>query len=277
MRNTSKLFLSVRDQNSVPEEDHDLWLRYKKRRDYRVKEQIIKKYMYLVRYVVSRIEMYLPTYKPNSESDDLVSCGIIGLMDAIEKFDPDRGIKFKTYAISRVRGAILDELRALDWVPRSVRQKARQLETTCNELENELKRHATDVEMASALGINMDDFHDLVAKVNHTAMVSLDKFWTVKDDDQAVQIFDLVEDFKIPNPEEESESQERREVLQQAIERLPEREKKVVSLYYFEELTLKQIGDLLDVSESRVSQMHTKAILRLKGKLSRVRDELVAY
>ncbi|MEW6088781.1 MAG: FliA/WhiG family RNA polymerase sigma factor [bacterium] len=276
MKNISKLFFSAKDQNPVLEEDDDLWNRYKKRKDYRVKEVIIKKYMYLVKYVVSRIEMCLPTYKPNSESDDLVSCGIIGLMDAIEKFDPDRGIKFKTYAISRVRGAILDELRALDWVPRSVRQKARQLEATCSELENELKRQATDTEMAGALGISMDDFYNLVTKVNNTAVVSLDKFWTVKDDDQAVQMLDLVEDFKIPNPEEESESQEKKEVLQQAIERLPERERTVVSLYYFEELTLKQIGDLLDVSESRVSQMHTKAILRLKGKLSKVKDDLVA-
>lgn len=276
MKSISKLFFSNKEQTSGSEDDSELWARYKKRKDYRVKEILIKKYMYLVRYVVSRIEMCLPTYKPNSESDDLVSCGIIGLMDAIEKFDPDRGIKFKTYAISRVRGAILDELRSLDWVPRSVRQKARQFETTCSELENVLKRQATDSEMANAMGINIDDFHDLVTKVNHTAIVSLDKFWTVKDDDQAVQILDLVEDFKIPNPEEESETQEKKEVLQQAIERLPEREKRVVSMYYFEELTLKQIGDLMDVSESRVSQMHTKAILRLKGKLSKVRDDLVA-
>jgi RNA polymerase sigma factor for flagellar operon FliA len=276
MKSISKLFFSNKEQNSGSEDDSELWARYKKRKDYRVKEILIKKYMYLVKYVVSRIEMCLPTYKPNSESDDLVSCGIIGLMDAIEKFDPDRGIKFKTYAISRVRGAILDELRSLDWVPRSVRQKARQFETTCSALENNLKRHATDIEMASAMGIDMDDFHDLVTKVNHTVVVSLDKFWTVKDDDQAVQILDLVEDFKIPNPEEESETQEKKEVLQQAIERLPEREKRVVSMYYFEELTLKQIGDLMDVSESRVSQMHTKAILRLKGKLSKVRDDLVA-
>lgn len=274
MKKLLRLFSFGTKKNNEVEETDKLWERYKRKKDPNIKELLIKKYMYLVRYVVTRIEMCLPTYKPNSESDDLISCGIIGLMDAIEKFDPNRGIKFKTYAISRVRGAILDELRALDWVPRSIRQKARQLENACNELENELMRPANDFEVANALGVSMDEFHNLVTSVNNTAVISLDKFWAVKDDSQAVQIMDLVEDIKIPNPEQANETQEKKKVLRHAIDKLPDREKTVVSLYYFEDMTLKQIGEILDVSESRVSQMHSKAIVRLKGKLSKIREEL---
>ncbi|MBI5207816.1 MAG: FliA/WhiG family RNA polymerase sigma factor [Candidatus Firestonebacteria bacterium] len=256
------------------DEIYSLWVKYKKRPDRMTRELLIKNYLGLVKYVVNRIEMFLPQDMPISEMDDLLSCGIIGLMDAIEKFDITRGISFKTYALSRIKGSILDELRALDWAPRSVRKKARIIEDAYAKLETKLLRPVSDEEVAEILDISIVELHSTLNKVNQTALISLDKVWKIRENGQAVQIIEIIEDIKNVSPEEEIEMNERIEILKETISKLPERERFVIALYYFEGLNLKEIGKVLEISESRVSQMHTKAILRLKSKLSKVKEEL---
>lgn len=234
------------------------------------REQLIVEYSSLVKYVAGRVAIGLP---PNVEFDDLVSYGIFGLMDAIDKFDPDRGIKFETYAIARIRGAIMDGLRNNDWVPRSVRQKAKELEKVCNELENQLGRYATDQEISTSLQVSLDEFHRMLNEVSCTTLSSLDEIWlTKKPDDENVRVLDLIENEDSLNPEELVEISELKAALAKAIDGLSEREKYVISLYYYEGLTLKEIGETLSISESRVSQIHTKAIFRLKGRLARWRN-----
>ncbi|MBI5207024.1 MAG: FliA/WhiG family RNA polymerase sigma factor [Candidatus Firestonebacteria bacterium] len=257
------------------EEMREIWVKYKTKPDYGTREILIKKYLGLVRYVVNRIEMCLPPDMPNSELDDLLTCGVIGLMDAIEKFDIKREVKFKTYALPRIKGAILDELRAMDWAPRSIRKKARQVEEAYAKIESKYLRPATDEEVAEALEISLYELHSLLNKVSQTFFLSLDKVCGVKENGQNIPILDIIEDTKNMNPDMEIEYNERIEILKEAIDKLPEREKVVIALYYFDELNLKEIGQILDVSESRVSQMHTKAILRLKSKLVKSQQEVL--
>jgi len=254
----------------------DLWEEYKRTKDHKLKATIITKYLYLVKYVVDRIQIALPMDKSSSEVDDLISCGIIGMMDAIEKFAPERGIKFQTYALPRIRGAILDELRSLDWAPRLVRQKARRLEQVYKQLEDQLLRAATDEEVCAEMGISLAEFHTLLSEVNSTTLLSLNKTWKIKDDGRAVQRMDMIEDSKEPDPESVIEKNELKQLLKDAIKKLPEREKIVIALYYYEGLTLKEIGNVLNVSESRICQMHTKAVLRLRSRLGKLREILVA-
>jgi RNA polymerase sigma factor for flagellar operon FliA len=231
------------------------------------REQLIVEYSPLVKYVAGRVAIGLP---PNVEFDDLVSYGIFGLMDAIDKFDPERGIKFETYAIARIRGAIMDGLRTNDWVPRSVRQKAKDLEKVCTELENKLGRYATDQEISASLQISLEELYRMLNEVSCTTLSSLDEIWlTKKPDDDSVRVLDLIENEDSLDPEELVEISELKRALAQAIDGLSEREKYVISLYYYEGLTLKEIGETLSISESRVSQIHTKAIFRLQGRLAR--------
>lgn len=252
-----------------------LWIKYKKQPDLKTREQLIKNYLGLVKYVVRRIEMSLPPDIPNSEIDDLISCGIIGLMDAIEKFDIKRGIQFKTYAMSRIKGAILDELRAMDWAPRSIRKKARIVEEAYMNLENKFLRPAADEEVAKFLNISISELHALLNKVSQGSLISLDQTWRMRENGQTMQIMEIIEDEKNINADKKIERNENIEILSEAIEKLPERERLVIALYYFEELNLKEIGRILEISESRVSQMHTKAILRLKTKLIKVKNEIL--
>ena len=203
------------------------------------------------------------------DENDLVSYGLLGLIGAIERFYPDRQIKFETYAIARIKGAIIDELRALDWVPRSVRSRARDIERAIGELERKLHRAPTDEEISEKLGISTDELDESLSEIGRSSIAALDELWTISSTggDQ-VALIDTIEDTQGPEPQTELAQTELKEALGEAIARLPEREKLVVTLYYYEELTLREIGEVLGVTESRVSQLHTKAILRLKARLA---------
>jgi RNA polymerase sigma factor for flagellar operon FliA len=202
------------------------------------------------------------------DEGDLVSYGLLGLIRAIERYDPDRDVKFETYAIARIKGAIIDELRADDWVPRSVRYKAREIERAYVALESELRRNPTDEEVAEKLGITLDEYLNLLGKLSLISLVALDELWTVSGDrPDKISLADTVEDVKVKDPSKTFEIEEMKDMIADAINHLPERERIVVSLYYFEGLTMREIGEVLSVTESRVCQMHTKAILRLRARL----------
>lgn len=249
-----------------------LWQNYLNTKSPEAREAIIIRYAPLVKYVAGRVAIGLPS---NVEFDDLVSFGVFGLMDAIEKFDPTRGIKFETYAIARIRGSILDGLRSNDWVPRSVRQKARELERTCAELENRLGRSATDQEICTEMNLEMQDFYTLLSEVSCTTLSSLDELWMIhSNDEDTVRVLDLIRNDESEDPEYQVEVEEIKSTLANAIDCLPERERIVIALYYYEGLTLKEIGEIMEISESRVSQIHTKAIIRLRGRLSRWRKSV---
>ncbi|MBC7741954.1 MAG: FliA/WhiG family RNA polymerase sigma factor [Bdellovibrionaceae bacterium] len=228
------------------------------------KEELIKEYAPLIKFVAQKIAIRLP---PNIELDDLISAGSIGLMDAIDKWDPTRDNKFKTYAEFRIRGAILDELRSQDWVPRSVRDKAKALDRTIAALENELGRYPTEEEVSSRLNMPMQEFHDLVNQVRPVSLLSIDDQPTFSDSDKK-SIANLLEGAKSNSPFNQLNVKVVKDVVAKAIEELPERQRLVLSLYYFEDLNLKEIGQVLRVTESRVSQLHAQAVTRLRAKLA---------
>ena len=242
-----------------------LWVQFKGTADPSMRERLILHYSPLVKYVAGRVGVGLP---PNIEQADLVSYGIFGLIDAIEKFDIERAIKFETYAISRIRGAIIDELRAIDWIPRSVRYKAREVERAYASLEGELHRTPTESEVASRLGISLQDLHHIFSQVSYVNVVALDELLTVGGEKgDKLSLVDTLEDTKAEDPVTAFETEETKFMLARAINQLPEREKIVVTLYYYEGLTLAEIGRVLGVTESRICQMHTKAVLQLRAKL----------
>src|SRR5579862_2968819 len=245
----------------------ELWQEYRETRDKAVRDRLILTYAPLVKYVAGRLGSSLPAHV---DEGDLVSYGLLGLIGAIERYDPDRDIKFETYAIARIRGAIIDELRALDWVPRSVRSRARQIERAIGELEAKLGRAPTDEEIAAKVGVTVEELDNSLTDISRSSIAALDELWSVSGDGDQVSLLDTLEDDNISQPAEVLDETETREALADAIARLPEREKLVVTLYYYEELTLREIGEVLGVTESRVSQLHTKAILRLKSRLSGV-------
>ncbi len=233
------------------------------------KDKLIMEYAPLIKFIAQKIAVRLPS---SIELDDLISSGVIGLMDAIEKYDPTRDNKFKTYAEFRIRGSILDELRAQDWVPRSVRDKAKLLDRTVIEIEAELGRSATDEEVAERLHMTMDEFYDLVNQVRPVSVLSIDDAATFSNVDKK-SILNILEGCKLNNPYTQLKLKSVKEVVTQAIEELPERQRLVLSLYYYEDLNLKEIGKVLRVTESRVSQLHAQAISRLRGKLSQVFED----
>lgn len=246
-----------------------LWRRFKEDADRQARDELILAYSPLVKYVAGRMGTGLPAH---IEEADLISYGLLGLIGALERFDPSRNIKFETYAISRIKGSIIDELRALDWVPRSVRSWARQVERTVTKLENELRRAPADEEIAAELDVTLAEFHDILNQISSASIVALDEFWTLAGTGgDKVTLMDTIEDSNSPDPSRAFDIQAVKEILADAIRRLPEREKIVIGLYYYEGLTLKEIGEVLGVTESRISQLHTKAILRLKG---RIKEEL---
>ncbi|MFN8548477.1 MAG: FliA/WhiG family RNA polymerase sigma factor [Candidatus Eisenbacteria bacterium] len=230
------------------------------------REASLKRYYPLVKYVVDKIAAGLPK---SIERDDLINTALIGLFDALEKYDESRGTKFETYAIWRIKGAVLDELRSMDWVSRSTRRKARHIEEVSRRLDQKLGRAATDEEMADEMKLSLHEFLRLLEEVRCTALLSLDQALQVDDDHELVGLADLIEDKSALDTLEEIEDVESRRVLLDLINGLSEQERLVVALYYYEEMTLKEIGQALQISESRVSQIHTKAVLRLKGRLSR--------
>ncbi len=244
----------------------DLWHDFKATGEVALRERLILHYSPLVKYVAGRVGVGLP---PNIEQADLVSYGIFGLIDAIEKFDLDRAIKFETYAISRIKGAIIDELRAIDWIPRSVRYKAREVEKAYAALEAKLHRTPTEAEVASELGISLDDLHTIFSQVSFVNVIALDELLNVGGErGDKLSLVDTLEDTKAEDPVEAFETEETKYLLSRAINTLPEREKIVVTLYYYEGLTLAEIGQVLGVTESRICQMHTKAVLQLRAKLA---------
>ncbi|MBI3132410.1 MAG: FliA/WhiG family RNA polymerase sigma factor [Acidobacteria bacterium] len=225
------------------------------------REQIIKDYVPLVKFVAHRISNRLPSHV---ELDDLIHSGILGLMDAVEKFDPGRGIKFKTYAELRVKGAILDGLRDLDWVPRSLRRKKKDIEGAYHAIEQRLGRAATDEEVATQLGVPLEELHK---NLDELKGVTLGAFAEAGEDGEGESLISFVPDPDAEDPSQVFQASELKEILKASVELLPKKEKFVVQLYYFDELTMKEIGTLLNITESRVSQLHTKAMLRLRGKL----------
>jgi RNA polymerase sigma factor FliA len=243
----------------------DLWKRYKEEEDPRARERLVLAYAPLVKYVAGRMSSGLPSHV---EEADLISYGLLGLISAIERFEPAREIRFETFAITRIKGSIIDELRSLDWVPRSVRAKAREIEKTNAKLEHQLQRAPTDQEMADALGTTLDDFQESLMRISNSSVVALDELWTVSDaSGDQVSLLDTIQDVGAVDPAQEMDITDMKDRLADAIARLPEREKLVVALYYYENLTLREIGEVLGVTESRVSQLHTKAVLRLKSRL----------
>ena len=247
------------------DETLSLWLEYRRTGDQKLRDRLILTYAPLVKYVAGRLGSGLPAHV---DDGDLVSYGLLGLMGAIERYDPGRDVKFETYAIVRIKGQIIDELRAMDWVPRSVRARAREIERAMAELEKKLERAPTDEEIAKKLGISEDELEESLTDIGRSSIAALDELWTVSGDGDQVALIDTIEDDSAPDPQSSLSVTEQKEALADAIARLPEREKLVVTLYYYEELTLREIGEVLSVTESRVSQLHTKAILRLKAHLA---------
>jgi RNA polymerase sigma factor for flagellar operon FliA len=252
--------------------EEERWLEYRKTRNPALREAFIKQYAPLVKYVAGKVAMGMPS---NVEFDDLVGFGVFGLIDAIDKYDPEKNVKFKTYAVTRIRGAIFDELRQIDWVPRSVRQKTREIESTISSLEAQLGRTASDQEIAGALGMNEDEYLKTIQKISGTSILSLNDVWFSGDEKDRVSIVDSIEAPSSLNPDVVVEKEVMRQVIITAINELPDKEKKILILYYYEDLTLKDIGRVLEVTESRVSQLHTKAILHLRSKLTNIRKGIV--
>jgi len=237
-----------------------LWDDYAKSKSSENRDKIIIEYAPLVKLVAGRLSMYLGH---NVEYEDLVSYGIFGLIDAIDKFDSEKAVKFETYASLRIRGAILDQIRKMDWIPRTIRQKQKKIDSAMKEIESQKGRNATDEEIAAQLGIDEDEFLNWQSQMKITNVVSLNEYLEqgaeVPNDRNSMKRFDA--------PEEAIEQSELKETLKDALELLTEKEKKVILLYYYEELTLKEISNVLEVSESRISQLHTKALQKMKKKL----------
>ncbi len=244
-----------------------IWHAFKGSADVDAREKLILHYAPLVKYVASRVATGLPS---SVEQADLVSYGMFGLIDALQKFEPGRGFKFETYAIPRIRGAIIDELRSMDWVPRSVRFKQREIEKSLADLESMLKRQPTEKELAERLGMSLAELHEVITQISFVSVLALDETVSVgADRGEQVSLVDTLADKGL-DPSWGVESQETRGLLAAAINSLSEREKIVVTLYYFEGLTLAEIGTILGVTESRVCQIHTKAVGALRGQLSEV-------
>lgn len=239
----------------------DLWQEYKKHHQLDVRDKLLEHYLPLVKVIAGRIAISLPQHV---DKDDLVSNGFFGLMDAVERYDLSRAIKFETYAVTRIRGAILDAIRAQDWVPSTVRQKARQYEQTLAQLEGRLGRSATDQEISQELGISQDEMSSWLSQLNATTLVPLEEFMKSETSSQHLM-----------NPTQHIEEAEAKQILANSIAKLPDKEKLVVSLYYYDELTLKEISRIMNLTEARISQLHTKAIFRLRGALSRIKGSLL--
>jgi RNA polymerase sigma factor for flagellar operon FliA len=249
---------------------HEIWERCRQTKDADLRQDarrdLVDIYARIVKYVAGRMAIGLPHYV---EFNDLISAGLLGLIQAIDNFDSNRGIKFETYAIPRIRGSILDELRSQDWFPRSLRRKAKQLEEAYATLEVQLGRPATDAEVARRLNIDLSELDGMVGEVSIATIMSLDADTGGEDSESSTSLGDYLADPRTEDVEQLLARQEMKDLIGTRMTELPEKEQLVLVLYYYEELTLKEIGEILDVTESRVCQIHTKAILRLKGKIDR--------
>lgn len=241
-------------------EKNKLWEEYAKTKSTVLREKIIIEYAALVRIVAGRLSMYLGY---NVEYEDLVSYGIFGLIDAIDKFDYDKGIKFETYASLRIRGSILDQIRKMDWIPRSLRQKQKKIDAAILSIEQKTGKTASDEDIATELGISEDEYVNWQGQANISNVISLDEF----SENNGERGIDTIKGNSFEEPENIVEKQEMKKLVAESLESLTEKEKKVILLYYYEEMTLKEISKILDVSESRISQLHTKALTKMKAKL----------
>jgi RNA polymerase sigma factor for flagellar operon FliA len=241
-----------------------LWREYQENRSIPLRNRLVELHMPLVGYIASKTATGLP---PHIEVGELQCVGILGLINAVERFDPDKGIAFETFAKMRVYGAIMDELRSLDWIPRSIRQKTKKIETAYRALDQTLGRPATAAEMADHLGISVREFHKMLREVSSTTLLSLEQIYSSDSNSGTMTLLDVLEATNAANPLETLQSEEMRDELAQTIDRLPEKEKLILALYYYEDLTLKEIGRILSLSESRISQIHTKTILKLRGRM----------
>ena len=231
------------------------------------REAVIKEYAPMTKYVANRIAMRLP---PHIEVDDLISVGVLGLIDAIDKYDSTRGAKFKTYAEFRVRGAILDELRSMDWVPRSVRQKSTAMDGVVQKLQNKLGRPPEDDEIAEEMGVSLDELFSTLNETKSMPILSLEDMGIAKESGEPQSLLDCLAGKGDADPQTHHRLVELKEIIAKAIDTLPEKERLMISLYYYEELTMKEIGEVLGITESRVSQIHSKAVFRLRNKLKSI-------
>lgn len=237
-----------------------LWDNYSRNKSPENREKLILEYAPLVKVVAGRLSMYLGY---NVEYEDLVSYGIFGLIDAIDKFDMTKDVKFETYASLRIRGAILDQIRKMDWIPRTIRQKQKKIDTAKKEIENTTGKNATDAEIAQKIGLSQEELLEWQSQMKITNVVSLNEFV-----EQGSEVpFDKYANKQFESPEEVIEQEELKKILADALELLTEKEKKVIVLYYYEELTLKEISNILEVSESRISQLHTRGLQKMKAKM----------
>ncbi|WP_408954528.1 FliA/WhiG family RNA polymerase sigma factor [Natroniella sp. ANB-PHB2] len=256
---------------STKNDEDVLWREYKQENSQQAKEKLVLKYLPLVKHLAGKVIVTLPD---NFNFEDLVNYGVLGLMDALERFDDERNIKFSTYAVPRIRGAIYDELRKLDWVPQSIRRKAKNLTKVYIKLENQLNRTPTDQEVRAELDLTKQEFNQLLSEVNIPDNTSLERVIAPQDGNK-LRLKDLIEDPEGVGPENVFEYNEMKQILGETINKLPKKEKLVISLYYYEDLTLKEIGEIMELSTARISQLHTKAIFRLRGHLSRKKELLV--
>ncbi len=243
----------------------DNWRRYKEQGDSDARANIINKYAYLVKITAGRVVSNLPA---SLDRDDLISAGAVGLIKAVDQFDAGRQVKFETYAIALIRGAILEMLREEDWVPRSVRERVKLLERTYQALDVKLRRPPTEAEVAETLGMGVDDLQKLLVDAGRTNLLSLDDVIVGSDGSEKLHLQDVLQDVSA-SPSNDLELIEKKRMLTESIDRLPDREKLVIALYYYEGLTFKEIGKILTISESRVYQLHTQAVIRLRGHLKR--------
>lgn len=247
------------------ESEQKIWIEYKKTNDKKLRDALVVQYLPLVKFVAGKISVMLP---PGVNYDDILQEGSIGLMDAVDKFELDKNVKFKTYATTRIHGAIIDWLRSLDILPRSLRQKAKEIDDANRILESKLGRVATDEELAENLNMSVADINSVMYRVNCASVISLNDTWYSSDDNDNVTLMDTIESPSSMNPDVVAERAELTRLLSVFIGELPEKEKLVLVLYHYENLTLKEIGRVLNVTESRVSQLNAKAMMRLRSRLT---------
>jgi len=246
---------------------NEIWAQFHKTHNDYFRNLLLEHYMYLVRYAADRLSSKLPD---KVELDDLISAGTFGLMDAIDAFDPDRGVKFETYCTPRIRGSILDELRSMDWVPRLVRARAHQLTKAIHSLETHLGRKPTEKEMAEELNMNMEEFNRLQRDANAIGLVSLNTKYNESEGEKDIREIDVIKDRKSKDPLTEAQKRDLKNLLTKGLTRA---ERLIIVLYYYEEMTMKEIGATLDLSESRVSQMHSSIVARLKAQMNTRKKE----
>ena len=248
----------------------ELWTAYREAPNANLRRQLIEQYAPLAKYVVDRLNL-----QPSGgvSYDDLISQAIVGLIEAIDRYDPTRGVKFNTFAYYRIRGAVMDMLRELDWMPRSLRAKGNDIVNAIARLEGELGRPPSDEEVAAAMGISIDRFNEIAQEVGGSSLMSMDETIEQDDGENHLPVGDMIADDNALSPEDFAANQDQRRVLAEAIDSLPENERLVISLYYHDGLTLKEIGKVLGVTESRVCQMHSKAILRLRAMMQTAFEE----